>query len=158
MNTQLILVRTDTGCLGVFVNQVLVVESTSLPFSDGLVINTARQLSTALRVPLVECEVVIPDEMDEIWSWSDLLAMLPPMVEQVAKKSLVVYCWQEGGVYPDTEQGPGDAWDELCFDTEPPKAGTPYYILVPAHESGNVSVASELAKPDIEATRPVVDF
>lgn len=138
MNTQLILARTDGGCAALIVNQVVVAQANTTAEIDQLVTTAAHQLSKALRVPLVECQVDVPVEMDGTWDWPDLLGMLPPVKEQLAEQGLVVYCWEESGVHPDTELGPGDGWDELCFDTAPPLAGTPYQILVPLHEASDL--------------------
>ncbi|WP_157645480.1 hypothetical protein [Burkholderia ubonensis] len=136
MNAQVILARaTGYNCAALFVNQIVVAEANSTAEIERLVVKASHQLSTALGVPLVECTVDVPDEMDGKWGWPDLYTMLPPVAEQLAKQPLVVYGWQEGGVHPDTEQGPGDAWDELCFDANPPQAGTPYIIFAPVHQA-----------------------
>ncbi|KVP39848.1 hypothetical protein [Burkholderia ubonensis] len=136
MKAQVILARAvGYNCAALIVNQVVVAEANSIPEIERLVVTAARQLSLALGVPLVECEVQVPDELDGKWVWSDLVMMLPPVQEQMAKHNFLVYCWQEGGVHQDTEHGPGDAWDELCFDTQAPMAGTPYLILAPIHET-----------------------
>lgn len=137
MKAQLILARANGyGCAALFVNQVVVAEANSTPEIDRLIDKAARQLSCALGVPLVECLVEVPDEMDGIWQWPDLLDKLPPVQVQLAKHELLVYCWNEGGVHPATQDGPGDAWDELCFDTQSPVAGTPYLLMAPIHETG----------------------
>lgn len=158
MKPQLILARTDIGSAALFVNQVVVAEGTLSPEVDQLVVKAAHQLSVALGVPLLECQIEVPDELDGKWAWSDLLDKLPPVAEQLTKHSLVVYCWQEGGVYPDSERGPGDAWDELCFDTEPPQAGTPYFILAPVHESSGAGFEAPLTQPGTEMASPAVDL
>jgi len=135
MKNQLILARAiGYNCAAVILNQVVVAEANSMPEIE--VIKAAKQLSNALRVPLMECEVEVPASMDGAWEWPDLLEKLPPVKEQLAKHPFLAYCWSEGGVHPDIQDGPGDAWDELCFDTQSPMAGTPYLIMAPVHESG----------------------
>lgn len=135
MKTQLILARAlGYGCVALIVNQVVVAEATLAAESNLFVDKAARELSRALGVPLEECEVEVPDELVK-WEWCDLLQYLPAVQEQVAKHDFVLYCWSEGGMHADTQDGPGDAWDEMCLDTEPPQAGTPYHILAPVHES-----------------------
>lgn len=137
MKTQLILARAiGYNCAALFVNQVVVAVANSTAEIEKLVVNAATQLSVALGAPLVECEVEVPVDMDGTWEWADLLDSLPPVKEQLAKHPFLVYCWSEGGVQPDTPEGPGDAWDELSFDTQSPIAGTPYLILAPLYESG----------------------
>lgn len=134
MKTQLILARAvGYHCAALFVNQQVVVsESNSMTVAD--VVDSAKKLSGALGLPLIECEVEVPVEMDGKWQWPDLLERLPPLQEQIARQELVIYCWSEGGVHPATVDGPGDAWDELCFDTQAPQAGTPYFLLAPLHQ------------------------
>ncbi|HDR9106016.1 hypothetical protein P5X00_36400 [Paraburkholderia sp. A2RO-4L] len=134
MKPQLILARAiGYKCFAVFLNQIVVAETSAM--SDVDVVKTAKQLSIALRVPVVECAVEVPDELDGIWEWPDMLAKLPPVEEQIARQPFVIYSWSEGGVHPGTVDGPGDAWDGVCFDFEPPVAGTPYHILAPVHLS-----------------------
>lgn len=135
MKTQLILARAiGYHCAALFVNQQVVVsESNSMTVAD--VVDSARKLSGALGVSLIECEVEVPAEMDGNWQWSDMLERLPPLQEQIARQELVIYCWSEGGVHPATVDGPGDAWDELCFDAQAPQAGTPYFMLAPVHRA-----------------------
>ena len=132
MTTQLILARTTGGCAALFVNQAVVLEANSTD-EIGLVVSAAQKLSKALRVPLRECTVNAP--ADGNWAWSDLYEKLPQVVPELEKQAFLVYCWEEGGIHPDTEQGPGDAWDDLCFDMQAPQPGTPYLILAPIHKS-----------------------
>jgi hypothetical protein len=134
MKPQLILARTDGGCAALIVNQVVVAEANSTPDIDRLVVKAAQQLSVALGSSLIECNLDVPDEMDGKWEWSDLLELLPPVQEQISRQRLVIYCWSEGGVHPATVEGPGDAWEELRFDTQAPVAGTPYFLLAPLHQ------------------------
>jgi hypothetical protein len=135
MKHQLILARAiGYNCAALIVNQVVVAEAGTPSEIDRLVVTAARQLSVAMGEPLVECAVAVPEEMDGTWVWSDLVELLPPMQEQTARHELVIYCWSEGGVHPATVDGPGDAWDELCFDTQAPIAGTPYFMLAPLHQ------------------------
>ena len=75
VKAQLILAR-GYACTALFINQVVVAEANSTPEIDRLVVRAARQLSVALRVPLVECLVEVPDQMDGIWEWPDLLDKL----------------------------------------------------------------------------------
>jgi hypothetical protein len=77
MQTQLILVRTESGCAALIVNQVVVAEANTSAAIDKLVTTAGRQLSEALQVPLVECQVEVPAELDGKWEWPDLLALLP---------------------------------------------------------------------------------
>lgn len=135
MTTQLILARTAGGGAALFVNQAVVLEAKSTEEVDRLVVSAAHKLSAALGVPLVECLV---DALgDGNWVWPDLVEKLAPVAAHLEKQPFLVYCWEEGGSHADTEQGPGDAWDNLCFDTQPPMAGTPYLILAPIHETRN---------------------
>jgi hypothetical protein len=78
MQTQLILARTESGCAALIVNQVVVAEANTTAAIDKLVTAAGRQLSEALQVPLVECQVEVPAELDGKWEWSDLLGLLPP--------------------------------------------------------------------------------
>jgi hypothetical protein len=122
MQNQVILARTTGGCAAVFVNQIVVAEANSTVELDKMVETTGRQLSKALGVPLVECTVEAPG--DGNWAWPDLYAVLPPVVEQMARAEpagFVGYCWSERG--------------ELCFDLDPPEGGTPYFVLNMLHES-----------------------
>lgn len=138
MNVQLILARTTSGCTALFVNQVVVAEANTTAGIDRLVVKAARALSLSLGVPLTECTVDVPDEMGGTWVWSDLYPVLPPVAKEIAASELVAYCWSEGGVHPDTEQGPGDAWDDLCFDLSPPVPDTPFIVLVPLGTTSKV--------------------
>lgn len=133
MTTQLILARTTGGRAALFVNQAVVLEAKSTDEIDSLVASAAQKLSKALGVPLMACTVDAP--ADGNWVWSDLYENLPQVVTELEKQAFLVYCWEEGGIHPDTEQGPGDAWDDLCFDVQAPQPGTPYLILAPIHES-----------------------
>lgn len=144
MTTQLILARTTSGCIALFVNQTAVLEEYQT--NHRQVEEAARRLSVSLGVPLVECTVEVPDELDGKWVWPDLLNLLPPVQEQMRKHPFVVYGWQEGGVHEATWAGPGDAWDEAFFDFEPPIAGTPYAIFAPLYESREQSEGSVQAK------------
>ena len=51
---------------------------------------------------------------------------------QMSNNKPFAYVWQEFQRTPDTQDGPGDVIDELCFDTEPPTEGTPYMNLYEA--------------------------
>jgi hypothetical protein len=135
MKHQLILARAvGYRSAALIVNQVVVAEADSTAEIERLVVTAARQLSVATGEPLVECDVHVPEEMDGKWVWSDLVELLPPVQEQKSRHELVIYCWSEGGVHPATVDGPGDAWDELCFDTQAPVAGMPYIVLAPLHQ------------------------
>lgn len=135
MQHQVILARAaGYVCAALIVNQIVIAEASSTPEIERLVVTAAHRLSAALNVPLVECEVEVPAAMDGNWVWSDLLDHLPPVKQLLDKHEFVVYCWNEGGVHPATQDGPGDAFDELCFDMQAPLAGTPYLLLAPIHE------------------------
>jgi hypothetical protein len=140
MHTQLILARTTSGCAALFVNQSVVAEANSTAEIDKLVDTAARKLAAALGVPLVECTVEAP--ADGNWVWSDLYAQLPPVAEHIGKAGLVVYGWREDWREPDTERGPGEYADEMCFDITPPKAGTPYLVLAPLYEVREASTTT----------------
>lgn len=73
----LVLARTDGGCTALFVNEVVVAEANTTAVIDRLVVKAAQRLSFSLGVPLVECTINVPDELDGIWEWSDLYPMLP---------------------------------------------------------------------------------
>lgn len=77
MQTQLILARTESGCAALIVNQVVVAEANTTAAIDKMVTTAGRQLSEALQVPLVECQVEVPAELDGKWEWTDLLGLLP---------------------------------------------------------------------------------
>lgn len=77
MTHQLILARTTSGCAALIVNQVVVAHADTTAEIDKLVTTAARQLSTALHVPLVECEVEPPEALDGKWEWQDLFGLLP---------------------------------------------------------------------------------
>lgn len=122
------------GCAALIVNQVVISEYVTTA-EVGQVAAEAHKLCKALRVSLVECTVDVPEELDGKWQWVDLLPLLPPVARELERHPLVVYGWQEGGIHPDTPEGPGDAWDELYFDVNPPMPGTPFQLFVPVCES-----------------------
>ncbi|MBK3779871.1 hypothetical protein G3A43_06360 [Paraburkholderia aspalathi] len=144
MRTQLILARSTSGCAALFVNQSVVAEANSTAEIDKLVDTAARKLAAALGVPLVECTVDAP--ADGNWVWSDLYALLPPVAEQIDKAGFVVYGWREDWREPDTQRGPGEYADEMCFDIMLPKPGTPYFVLAPLHEVRAETTTSVLVK------------
>lgn len=47
-------------------------------------------------------------------------------VKKLANQEPVGYLWAEGGKNPDTQEGPGDYFEDLVFDTGKPIEGTPY--------------------------------
>lgn len=73
----LVLARTDGGCTALFVNEVVVAEANTTATIDRLVVKAAHRMSFALGVPLVECTIEVPAEMDGIWEWPALYQMLP---------------------------------------------------------------------------------
>lgn len=73
----LVLARTDGGCTALFVNEVVVAEANTMAVIDRLVVKAAQRLSFSLGVPLVECTINVPAELDDIWEWPDLYSMLP---------------------------------------------------------------------------------
>lgn len=80
----LVLARTDGGCTALFVNEVVVAEANTTAIIDRLVVKAAQRLSFSLGVPLVECTIDVPDELDGIWEWPDLYPMLPLEGHQLA--------------------------------------------------------------------------
>lgn len=80
----LVLARTDGGCTALFVNEVVVAEANTTVAIDRLVVKAAHRLSFALGVPLVECTIEVPDELDGIWEWPALYQMLPRGEQQRA--------------------------------------------------------------------------
>jgi hypothetical protein len=145
MKAQLILAQAGER-LALFVNAKLVVSYSNedeLEFSEvpsltteHRVRYTAEQLAEALQAPL--CKVTIPPFADMSLTWPERFdealeaALGAPSPEH---ESVVVYAWEEGGVHPDTQDGPGDAWSEVCTDVNPPEAGTPFIVLVPLAQS-----------------------
>lgn len=73
----LVLARTDGGCTALFVNEVVVAEANTTAAIDRLVVKVAHRLRFALGVPLVECTIDVPEELDGTWEWPDLYSMLP---------------------------------------------------------------------------------
>lgn len=146
MKASLILARTDGGCTALIVNNVVVAKAETTAEIDQLVVTAATQLSAALRIPLVECVVEVPDALDGKWVWADLIPLLPPVEQELAKHPLVAYCWEEEVVHHDT-YGPEELSSELCFDTNPPIEGTPFTALVPVgttREDAENAVSSSL--------------
>lgn len=83
MTNQVILARTDSGCAALIINRLIVAEAATTAEVDKLVTTAAHQTSIALRVPLIECDIVVPDELDGKWAWKDLLKFLPSSAPSV---------------------------------------------------------------------------
>lgn len=83
MKAKVMLVRANGyGCSALIVNNVVVAEANTTVAIDRLVHTAAHQLRAALKVPLVECTVDVPPEMDGTWEWTDLVPLLPGPTEE----------------------------------------------------------------------------
>lgn len=157
MKSQLILAQAGTDRLALFVNAKLVLSYSMDEIEDAeqRIIASAHQLAAALHAPL--SVATIPAFTAESQTWQERFEEVLAAVAGDASKSLdeqhnmVVYAWQEGGIHPDTEDGPGDAFDEMCFDLSPPMPGTPYVVLVPLGESRAALADAETAEVEKRA-------
>lgn len=89
MKHQVVLAHADSGCFALIINQIVVAESDLTKDSIKLVKGAARETSVALRVPLIECTFVIPEEIDGNWEWNEVLHLLLPALPGLAQSSLV---------------------------------------------------------------------
>ena len=138
MKAQLILAQAGDR-LALFVNAKLVLSYSNDDIEDAeqRILASAQQLATALSAPL--CAVKISPFADDDQTWQErfdeVLAAALGVKRLTDYEDLVVYMWQEGGIHPDTQDGPGDAWDDIAFDLSAPKVGTPFAVLVPLAQS-----------------------
>jgi len=135
MQSRLIYASTLDGThAALFINGAVVLTQSHADQKD-CVSRTAERIARALQVTLYSCVVTPPADWSGNWQelHDDVDKRAPASPDE--QHDMVVYAWQEGGVHPDTEHGPGDAWADMCFDLDPPKPGTPYFVLVPFGES-----------------------
>lgn len=50
-------------------------------------------------------------------------------VNKLSEQKPIAFMWAESGSDTDTHEGPGDAFENICFDTETPIGDTPYQEL-----------------------------
>lgn len=118
---ELILAHTDGGCTAVFLNGLVIAEANTTPQIHQLVVKAAHQLSNSLGIPVVECTVNVPDELDGKWEWADLYPLLP--------RDNVPAVQADEMLNPQVSK-----LDQLKAAFA---AATPDWVVVPADDAGN---------------------
>ncbi|MEX3984163.1 hypothetical protein AB4Y45_34990 [Paraburkholderia sp. EG287A] len=138
MKAQLILAQAGDR-LALFVNAKLVLSYTDDDIEDAeqRILTSAQQLATALNSPLCTVKLAPFAGDEQTWQerYEEVLAGALGVPKLTDHDDLVIYMWDEGGVHPVTQDGSGDAYDDMAFDLSPPQAGTPFIVLVPLAES-----------------------
>lgn len=84
MKNQVVLVHADSGCCALIINHIVVAESDLAKDTIKIVTDAAFRTGTALRVPVLECSFVIPEEIDGKWTWNEVLHLLNLPIQGMA--------------------------------------------------------------------------